>query len=130
MHCAGSFTYWDTCSAIGRDQVPRTPPSTRAGGQDDGSLNKLPQMISLLMVCSPCQMVSLCSLRLCIMMLRFGDSCSAIGHDQEEMVMRRRADFSFHPTISLSAIFLEKHGHLPTHLQTTSERRAEYVSTI
>ena len=23
----------------------RTPPSTRAGGQDDGSLNKLPQMI-------------------------------------------------------------------------------------
>ncbi len=26
----------------------RTPPSTRAGGQDDGSLNKLPQMICLL----------------------------------------------------------------------------------
>ncbi len=23
--------------------APRTPPSTRAGGQDDGSLNKLPQ---------------------------------------------------------------------------------------
>ena len=23
----------------------RTPPSTRAGGQDDGSLNKLPQLI-------------------------------------------------------------------------------------
>ena len=31
----------------GAKMVAQTPPSTRAGGQDDGSLNKLPQIRNL-----------------------------------------------------------------------------------
>ena len=33
----------DAAEVVSRSAA-RTPPSTRAGGQDDGSLNKLPQM--------------------------------------------------------------------------------------
>ena len=36
----------DRRDGSGAKMVAQTPPSTRAGGQDDGSLNKLPQIIS------------------------------------------------------------------------------------
>ena len=35
----------DRRDGSGAKMVAQTPPSTRAGGQDDGSLNKLPQII-------------------------------------------------------------------------------------
>ena len=37
----------DGSDGSGAKMVAQTPPSTRAGGQDDGSLNKLPQMKSV-----------------------------------------------------------------------------------
>ena len=36
----------DRRDGSGAKMVAQTPPSTRAGGQDDGSLNKLPQILT------------------------------------------------------------------------------------
>ena len=42
----------DGIDGSGAKMVAQTPPSTRAGGQDDGSLNKLPQKrIALIYTC-------------------------------------------------------------------------------
>ena len=38
----------DGIDGSGAKMVAQTPPSTRAGGQDDGSLNKLPQIKAII----------------------------------------------------------------------------------